>query len=162
MTQAESDAQTKKIGNYTYKVRKLPPRVANRVFLQLMKLFGPAISAVAAKATVEQGDGLKKLFDGAAAEDSADTVEAFERAFMGVIERADAEVLEWIIDEMAKVTCLVTDKGEPELSVITVDNQFRSNFFDLYKWLVFALQVNFFSSGVPDMSRFAQKVVKAV
>jgi hypothetical protein len=109
------EEQTKEIGASTYLVRQLPATQAQRLFVRLSKLVGPAI----AELTTGGKDGLK----GAAMH------------VLGGLEPSDVEDITKQMAKMSEVDNKPLDK--------IFDVHFTGKQAELWQWLLFALEVQY-------------------
>lgn len=156
---SQRDEQTGTIDGDTYRVLMLDPLVATDMLADLGKILGPSMAAMAAGLGKGGQDQISAVIEG-----GNDASEAFgpglERAIAGFFERVSKEKQREFINTLAAVTFVVKDNGEaPALKAIFAVH-FRGRIGALYKWLGFALRVNFqdfFSSMAPVIAVAAQK-----
>lgn len=131
---AQIDTQTTALDGTEYEVAPLDPLVANDILVDILKVVGPALGA---------------MDDGA-----SDTM--VEGSFRGLFERLDKAKLREIISILAKVTSVNLPGGEsPQLPAIFTLH-FRGKLGLMYRWLGFALRVqfgDFFDSAAPAIAR---------
>jgi len=161
---AQSDAQSTEIDGYTYKVMMLDPLVATDLLADLGFMLAPALGALGGMLAKEKGDGLAKLLDGVEKSEESDIDAAIERAVIGLFARFDKAKQRELIAILAKVTVVVLPDGkEPNLAPMLLQH-FRGRVKSLYKWLGFALKVqyqDFFSGMSADFSQLARRVAQA-
>lgn len=128
---SQQDNESKTIDGAQYIVYMLPPRTARKILVKIVQTIAPAIS----------GDS-----------------DSVVRALSTVADRLNDEDLDWIMNELAKVTKvnLGGDKA-PMLSGI-FDAHFKGKMGVMFSWFGFALKVqygNFWSvwgdGSVPDI-----------
>jgi hypothetical protein len=109
------EEKTKKIGDHEYLVRQLPAMKAQRLFVRLSKLVGPAL----AELTSGGKEGLKPA----------------AMAILTQLNEADVEDITKQMIEMSEV--------DNKPMKLTFDVHFRGKHADLWQWLLFALEVQF-------------------
>lgn len=156
---SQHDGETKDIDGHTYRVRHLDPMTAQDMVVDLADILGPAIAAVGGKMMATQGDSTQ-MAEGADPDTvmSGESYEgSFERAILGVVQRLSKAKQREFIDKLAAVSWVVQDDGkEPKLSTIYA-HHFRGRVMSAYRWLAFALRVqfaDFFSALSPVIARF--------
>jgi hypothetical protein len=159
---SQVDYEVKEIDGYTYKVLMLDPLLATDLLTDLCQLLAPALGALGGVLVKERGDVLQKALDGFDADEKTNIDVAFERAVLGFFGRLDkAKQREWIA-MLTKVTMLVLPDGkEPMLSPIFLKH-FQGRVFAMYKWLAFALKVqyrDFFSGTDLGIGQIVQKAM---
>lgn len=161
---SQLDSQSKEIDGHTYKVLMLDPLVATDLLADMGQILAPTIGAIGGVFAKEKGDTLEKMFEGFDPEDKTNVDAAVEKAVMGFFQRFTKEKQREFIGILMKVTIVVMPDGkEPRLQDIFAVH-FQGRVFTLYKWLGFALKVQFqdFFSGINvDISRVVQKVAQA-
>lgn len=150
------DGETTTIGQHTYRVRHIDPLTATDITVDLAKLFGPVFAAVggtmlAAPDTKKQ---LKSLLDGEKPEapeggEDPGTAKAIERALTGLFNNLTKDQVRYLINVMMPVTEVKKGDNWPQLETI-FDVHFRGDPAGVFKWLAFAMRVNFkgFFSGM--------------
>lgn len=135
----QTEAQSKEISGDTYSVYMLPPRIANKMFIRIVKAVGPSLGVL-----IEELDdddikgGIKGLMDNP----------DLNGAFIGKVakelcERLDEDEIEGMMDALAKVS-EVEGKG---ILFKVFDSHFQGMIGELYAWFAFALQVQFGNFG---------------
>lgn len=154
---SQQDGETTTIGPHTYRVRHIDPLTATDITVDLAKLFGPVIAAVGG--TILSGSNtksqLKSLLDGEKLKDEHGepiedgTPQAIERALSGLFEKLSKEQIRYLINVMSPVTEVKKGDKWPQLDSI-FEIHFRGDPAGIFKWLGFAMQVNFkgFFSGM--------------
>ncbi len=135
----QTDAQSKEISGDIYQVYMLPPRIANKMFLRIVKTVGPSLGVLIEE--LDEDDvkgGIKGLMDNP----------DINGAFIGKVakelcERLDEDEIERMMDSLAKVT-EVEGKG---ILFKVFDSHFQGMIGELYAWFAFALQVQFGNFG---------------
>ncbi len=159
---SQTDAKSRTIDGHTYKVMMLDPLVASDVLIDIGKVLAPALGAIGGFALGDK-DAVAKLLDG---EDGAEGEKesesrlspAFERAVIGLVDRLDKAKLREIVDLLAKVSFLVGSEGEAQLRTV-FPVHFRGRLKTMYRWLAFALEVqfaDFFETIGPAIGRAAR------
>lgn len=121
------DRQTREIDGRTYEVTQLDERTARATFLRLGKLLGPSLAELSkGLATGNLGDL---------------TIESVASALARLLYGASEEDLEYFCAVMRKTTKVqvLPGQGFAQLS----EGMFRGQLFSLFKWLVFAFEVNY-------------------
>lgn len=158
---SQMDFETTEIDGYTYKVFMLDPLVATDLVTDLCKMLAPVLGPLGGILVKEKGDVLNKMLDGFEPEDNTNVDKAIERAVLGFFNMLDKVKQREMIAIMSKVTVLVCDDGkEPQLTRV-FSKHFQGRLKALYKWLLFALKVqfrDFFSGTDLDIGQFVQKV----
>lgn len=159
---SQVDFETKEIDGHTYKVYMMDPLLATDLLTDLCQLLAPALGALGGVLVKEKGDVLQKALDGFEESDKTNIDVAFERAVLGFFGRLDkTKQREWI-DMLAKVSVLITSEGkEPGLSTV-LRKHFQGRVFAMYKWLAFALKVqfrDFFSGTDLGIGQIVQKAM---
>lgn len=115
---AQNEAKTKDIDGVKYSVRMLPPKVARRMLVEMAKVAGPVLGALTKK-------GLE-------------TEVNFQEVFEGVSENLTPELLDV---HMSLLTDVSEADGVPLKTIFDV--HFMGKVGLMFKWYLFALQVNF-------------------
>lgn len=131
----QNEAQTKVISGVTYGVYMLPPRIANRMLIRIVKIVGPSLGVLLEE--VDEEEGLKGLMNST----------KVDGAFIGKVARElcarlDEKTLEGIMDTFAEVS-EVDGASMPKV----FDAHFRGKVGEMYVWFIFALEVNYSSFG---------------
>lgn len=150
---AQVDSQETEIRGVRYRVRMLDPLKANDILIDLLAILGPSIGALGGKAVAD--GSISGLLD---SEDSP----SFERAVSSFVQRLDKATFRRIVDELAKHTEFSEDDGEkwPRLSD-QMQIHFRGRLGQMYRWLWFALKVQFadFFDGIESVTSLAERFV---
>lgn len=154
---SQQDGETATIGPHTYRVRHIDPLTATDITVDLAKLFGPVIAAFGGSvlSSPDTKGKLKAILDGkpGAGEDGEPlqdgTPQAVERALAGLFENLSKEQVRYLIGVMMPVTEVKKGDKWPSLETI-FEIHFRGDPAGIFKWLGFAMQVNFrgFFSGM--------------
>lgn len=156
MSQGTHDGQSTVIEGHTYRCLMLDPLVATDMVADLGFLFGPSLGALGGALMGGASDGLQKLLDEGGQEFGA----AFEKAAIEFFARFDKTKQREFINTLANVTYVKTGDKEVKLdTILTV--HFRGRIASLYKWLGWALKVqfgDFFSPLKTAINLAAQKV----
>ncbi len=164
---SQLDCETKKIGDYTYKILMLDPLTSADILLDIVKTIAPAAGAFGAMfASKGNKTSISSILDGESEESGGfgGNPESIERAIVGLIDRLERDKLHEIIEHMAKVTSF--SKGDnkwPELST-AFNIHFRGHTAEMFKWLGFALKVqygSFFSSQGGGILHAVQEMAAA-
>lgn len=126
--------QTRQIGETTYRVGLIKPKIGRKVMMRMVGFIGPAL--VAGKKSLSEGRGDISMIGAA--------LEAFQKS-------AKDEDVDFIEDAMASVTKIVNvatmtngSTQETTTDLVTVfDDHFAGNYGEMFEWLLFALEVNF-------------------
>jgi hypothetical protein len=123
------------INGVTYEVTQLPYKLGHRLLLRLYKVLGPAV----AKA-LSQAPGLDK---GIAGLDTRELAPAFSAAVETLAETMTEEDFDFAVDTLAEYTKISkeADKWLPLKGAM--EFHFAGNYPELFKWLGFALRVNY-------------------
>lgn len=136
---AQHEAQSKTISGDTYLVYALPPRIANKMFIRIIKTVGPSLGVLLEELDEDDAKkGLKGLLDNP----------KIDGAFIGKVarelcERLDEDEIERMMNDLAKVSEV---EGGGSLFKI-FDIHFQGKIGELYAWFAFALQANFANFG---------------
>lgn len=137
---AQRDSKKETIGEHKYEVFMLPPKVANRMLVEMLKAVGPALGEI-----VDGTEGgLKRLLD------EKDTTNVkVAKAIESLVANLDADTLDRHMATLASVTHANGAALEP-----TFDLHFMGDLPAMYKWYFFALRANFgnFSSALASVS----------
>lgn len=159
---SQVDHEVREIDGYTYKVLMLDPLLATDLLTDLCQLLAPALGALGGVMVKEKGDILQKALDGFEADDKTNIDTAFERAVLGFFGRLDkAKQREWI-GMLAKVTMLVLPDGKEPMLGPVFTKHFQGRIFAMYKWMAFALKVqfrDFFSGTDLGIGQIVQKAM---
>ena len=155
---SQTDGATKTIAGHTYKVLMLDPLIASDILVDLGKTLGPALGALGQSLLKSENtkeafrqlmDGVKKGEEEGSLDNNAKGAigdllgDSLEGAMIGLVDRVEKHKLREIITTMAEVTSVELKPGEwPGLpSIFTV--HFRGRVGAMYKWLGFALRVQY-------------------
>ena len=127
---SQMDCQERVIDGVTYSVYMLPPKTAMDLLVDIGKVVGPSVGTLVDAASSKGG--------AAALLEMSVTSEFFSKAASELFERMDKSVLRSVIDQLAKVSMADGVKLES-----TLDIHFRGKLGTMFKWLAFALQVQF-------------------
>ena len=160
---SQTDFEQKEIDGHVYKVMMLDPLIATDLLADLGQIMAPTMGALGGLIAKEKGDALTKMLDGFNSEDNTSIDVAVEKAIVGFFGKFTKEKQREIIGIMTKVTIIVLPDGKEPRLQDTFEVHFRGRILTLYKWLAFALKVQFqdFFSGF-DISRVVRKVGRAV
>lgn len=147
-------ANSRTIGQYTYDVRQLPATPAYLMLLDLAKMVTP--SAAAGVASIVGSGGIAKAVD--AELDGGFLMAAVE----GLVDRLDNDKVQSIIQQLAAHTAVVAGDKYVELSP-QFEVHFAGRLGDMFRWLAFALEVNFsdFLPGLKARAKAALQVAMA-
>jgi len=142
------------IGEHTYEVRQLPATPAYLMFLDLSKMVAPSMAA--GVASVAGGGGLAQALE---AELNGDFL---LRAVEGLVDRLDNAKVQSIIQQLANHTAVVIGERKLELAQ-QFEVQFAGRIGEMFRWLAFALEVNFgdFLSVLKDRASVALQAATA-
>lgn len=155
MSQGFQDAQTTTIDGHSYKCLMLDPLVATDMVADLGHLFGPSLGALGGALLSESGGAVQKLLD----EGGENFGEALEKAVSEFFSRFDKAKQREFINILSEVTFVTQGDKEIKLNSIMAIH-FRGRIGALYKWLGWALKVqfgDFFSPFGTVIARVAQK-----
>ncbi len=135
----QSDSNTKTIGESSYEIFMLPATTGLDVFLDLARIVGPAIGVVFDGADLKELDTIGDLaFSG----------DVFEKAARQIFQAEEKETVKATIKILAAHTHVDGKKlGD------TFEAHFQGKIGEMFKWLVFALEVNY--SDFLDVSRIS-------
>lgn len=155
----QADTKVDTIDGDTYKVYMLDPLVASDLVADIGAIIIPSLAAISGNVSGDK-DQLAEVLGNPEAP-APDAGNGYERAAVLFFQRFNKEKQREVIGILAKVTCLVLSDGkEPKLdSLFTI--HFRGRIGAMYKWLGFALKVqfgDFFSDIVPGIQAVAQKM----
>jgi hypothetical protein len=140
---SQLDHKEKSIDGVNYRVRMLDPLTANDILVDLLKVVGPSLGAVASGAMKDK-DGVEKLLDGLG-EDAVGS-ESLERAIVSLVDRMQKPQLRDLINTLSGVTEVQVGGNWPALPEIFAVH-FRGKLWAMYRWLGFALWAQYgFSS----------------
>lgn len=109
----------KEIEGVTYEFALLDALTGRRLFLDLVKAFGPCVSSV------ESASSLAGLFQGVG----------------GFIQSLDVELQDRLCDTMAKSCAIVNSEGS--LEPIQFGKHFAGRYLAMYEWLAVSLEFNY-------------------
>jgi hypothetical protein len=124
------DVQSKDIDGRSYQVTMLDEKTARRVWLRLMQKLGPSVAELAKGLT---SANVKSVLD-------LDT-SIFAGALARLLREMSEDDLEFFVEKMRSCT-----KVKPEQANVYVDlydGAFQGRLTTMFKWLVFALEVNY-------------------
>jgi Phage tail assembly chaperone protein, TAC len=139
----QAELKEKVIDEVTYQIGMLPPRKAQVILVDILKVAGPALAAVAT--AVKGGSILDADID-------------FQKVASQLALNLDVKTLEAHQNELADVTLA---NGKQLRGIF--DAHFRGRIMHLYKWHAFALEANFsdFSDALASVSSRLKSLVKA-
>jgi hypothetical protein len=156
---SQQDGETTTIDGDTYRVLMLDPLIATDLLADLGKILGPSVAAMASGLQGGGEDQITAILDG-----QSDVTSSFgpslERAIREFFERVSKEKQREFIATLAAVTVVVKDNGEAPALKAIFSVHFRGRIGALYKWLAFALKVqfqDFFSSIAPVIAAAGRK-----
>lgn len=163
---SQTDVVEKEIDGFVYKVMMLDPLVATDLLTDIGDILAPALGALGGAAVKSKGgDAIKNLLDGDDEGTNSGMDVAFEKAVLGFFKQYSKAKQREFISLLSKVTVVETEPGkEPQLQHI-FSQHFRGRIKSLYKWLAFALSVqfqDFFSGEGFDISHAVQKLAEVV
>lgn len=139
----QTDVQTKAISGSTYAVYMLPPRIANRVFIRIIKTVGPSLGVLLEE--LDDGDAKKGIKGGLEA--LMDNPKLNSGAFIGnIAKELCARLDEDEIDEMMSILVKVSEVDGMKMAGV-FDAHFQGKIGALYAWFGFALQVQYGNFG---------------
>jgi hypothetical protein len=149
---SQNDGETETIDGDTYKVLMLDPLVATDLLADIGEILGPSLAAIGSALGGE--DQIKSVLENTET-GMADFGPALERAVGEFFKRFSKAKQREVIGILSKVTSVVKPNGEePGLDKI-FSSHFRGRLGALYKWLGFALKVqfkDFFSASAPAIA----------
>lgn len=116
--------EEKTIDGVTYKVTQLPAKKGHRNLIKLVKMASPAMA------------GEVNLDTDLSSKESLDSIGA---ALMAL----DPDNVESLLEDFAKATIVQTDGDKWPCLWDIFDIHFAGNYAAMYKWAIFALQVNY-------------------
>jgi hypothetical protein len=155
MSQGAQDAKTTTIDGHTYRCLMLDPLVATDMVADLGHLLGPSLGALGGALLSDPGDGAKKLMD----EGGEALGAGLEKAVVEFFSRFDKAKQREFIAQLGEVTYLVTGDKEVKINAV-LSMHFRGRVGSLYKWMGWALKVqfeDFFSPFGIAISRVVQR-----
>ncbi len=129
---SQADYETTTIEDVQYRVRMLDPLVSNDLLLDVLAAVGPALGALAPQAIDKGIDGFL---------DDDDAGPAVERAIAHLVKGLDKAKVRELINTMASVTEFSTDGSKWPRLQGTFTIHFRGELGRMYKWLFFAMKV---------------------
>ena len=141
MSQRAQDSKTVVIDGCSYSCLMLDPLTATDMVADLGFIFGPSLGALGSallKETGSSADTFKKLMD----EGGEGLGDALEKAVLEFFARFDKSKQREFINTLADVTYVKQGDKEVKLSSI-LSIHFRGRIGSLYKWLGWALKVQF-------------------
>lgn len=117
--------EERRIGDHTYRVTQLTALKARALFARLVRFIGPAAAtAIGAGQLPSMGDLGGMLGE--------------------LTERVSDDELGWFAARLGECSYLVGDNGKVlQLEPSVVDLHFAGALLDMFKWMAFALEVNF-------------------
>lgn len=140
---SQLDPHTKTIDGDTYKVLMLDPMVSADLLLDLSTIFGPSLSIMGSGLLKARNskEALQQLMEGVGGTEDLVGMN-LEKAISSLIERLSKEKQREIVGVLSGVTSVQKDDAWPSLeSIFSI--HFRGRLKAMYKWLAFALQVQF-------------------
>ena len=133
--------ETKTIGGNTYEVSQLPYSIGHKVLLRLMKAVGPSLSQLFANAPELKGKKVSEL-------DLKELAPSAAAVSQRLAEDLNEEDFQYVTDTLAEYSWLVRD-GKKLPLLQEREFLFAGNYLEMFKWLAFALRVNFlgFTNG---------------
>jgi len=139
MSQGTHDGKSTVIDGTTYRCLMLDPLTATDMVADLGFLFGPSLGALSgALLSDTSGEGVKRLLD----EGGKEFGDGLERALVEFFGRFDKAKQREFIATLADITYVKQGDKEVKLSGI-LSIHFRGRIATLYKWLGWALKVQF-------------------
>lgn len=158
MSQGTQDSQATTIDGHQYKCLMLDPLLATDMVADLGQIFGPSLGALGgAFLSDSSGEGLKKLFE----EGGQEFGDALEKAVVEFFARFSKTKQREFINTLADVTYLVQGDKEVKLNSI-LSIHFRGRIAALYKWLAWALKIQFNDFFAPFGTAIDRVVQRAV
>lgn len=121
------------IEGVTYKVTQLPFKDARRLFMRLARIFGPSLATLA--------EGVKSVDDLPLASMVTKAVENLSDRDLDEVSDMLAEVTQYSVDGQKWPPLLF--KGDPRKPVDNRDDLFGGSLTSFFRWLWFALEVQF-------------------
>jgi hypothetical protein len=140
----QKDGETETIGGDTYRVRFIEPLTATDIAVDLAKMFAPVLASFGGSilSSSDTKKQLRGLLDGDEEEAMQGASESIERAILGLLGNLSKDQMRFLISTMAPVTEVQKGQSWPSLeSVFPV--HFRGRPSAIFKWLAFAMRVNF-------------------
>lgn len=162
MSQGAQDAQTTTIDGCTYRCLMLDPLTATDMVADLGFVFGPSLGALGGALLSESGGG-GDVVERFMQEGGESFGTALEKAVLEFFARFDKAKQREFINTLADVTFVKEGDKEVKLSAVLAIH-FRGRIASLYKWLGWALKVqfgDFFSPFGTVIARAAQKQAAA-
>jgi hypothetical protein len=151
---SQRDGRTETIDGTTFRVRFLDPFTANDMLVLISKTIGPALGEFAggamanpkaiASLLTEDGEGEREEGIGGDTEESSGELgRGLASAIRDLCSRLEAKDLRWMMEQLSEVSEVKVD----EETWPTLKRHFQVTFRGkpglMYKWLWFALEVNF-------------------
>jgi hypothetical protein len=122
--------ETRVIGGRTYRVTQLTALKARALFVRLIKMVGPMAAALL-------GTGNARGFLDMDGKEVGPMIVSF-------CERISDEELDYFCSVLGEQSQVINERGEgATLARNIIDVEFAGRLMDLFKWLTFALEVNF-------------------
>lgn len=155
MSQGAQDSHTTTIDGRSYRCLMLDPLIATDMVADLGHILGPSLGALGGALLSEPGDGVQKLLD----QGGEGLGAALEKAVTEFFGRVDKAKQREFINLLSEVTFV--KEGDKELKLSSVMSiHFRGRIGALYRWLGWALKVqfgDFFSPFSAAISRVVQR-----
>lgn len=119
------------IGEHTYEMGMLAPRLSNSLLMAVARMVGPAVGPLLDATTKSQESKGKSVLDMELGGDF------FSKAIGALFEHLDEKTFDRVVNEFAKVTIVV---GKGELPKV-FDAHFMGALDELYKWLAWGMKV---------------------
>jgi hypothetical protein len=123
------------INGTTYKVTMLPYKLGHRLLLRLYKVLGPVLAKSISNSPSVTG-GLANL-------DVGSLGPAFGAALETLAEKLTEEDFDFMVDTLAEYTEIHKEDGKVLPLKADMEVRFAGNYAELFKWLGFALKVNY-------------------
>lgn len=137
--------ESRTIGNYTYEVTTLGGLAGRKLLTKLVKTLGPCLAPLLTDSDGNTKKGWSVL--------DADS-KSVAAALVEFADRVTPELLEELAVAFGKTT--LVDMGGGKAVQLTLENQdlhFAGNYGEFFRWLAFALEVNFrdFLGALPQL-----------
>lgn len=125
------ETKDKQIGRYTYEVTQLGFKEGRAFLARVFKILGPVVSELV-KGGAKVSDVLNKDGRGAAG------------AIFEISQQLSEADLTYACGVMGKKSCVVLEDGKkPQLSDEFMELHFAGHYDEMFKWLLFAVEVNY-------------------
>ena len=129
---SQQDVNKKVIDGHTFEVLMMPPMPSHRLLMKLLGIIGPAASHLVDR---EYGNASSSVLD------EEVTGGFFAKVISSLFDKLDCDVTEEIINAMKEVSSVsVAEKKMAPLASV-FDVFFAGKLDLMYKWLIFAMQV---------------------